>query len=417
MPAGRRPPPRRLPLVYFGLAYAALLLALAAVALEPGKASGFFLTPYTVFAVHLVTLGWIVHSIIGAFYLAAPLALRMEFPAGRGDAWVCAFVAIGASGVAAHFWIEEYSGIAYAGVMLLLCFEWLLRRVRRALKESPIERGTKAIITIAWSNLTGTAFLGLLLAINKTYPILPGTHYQSVFGHAHLGLVGFASLMLIGVGLRMLPIALPARPPDERHAFRILIPIQVGVIGAVLAWLFAPSLARWASIPIAFGLLYFLGVVIGMLRNRLPAPPARRRPDIGMLHAMQALLYLAVAIGIGLSLVFTETLLTDRMLAYGVIVLLGFLGQAILGVSMRLLPMYGWLRDGADGDHEEMPASPSTGPVRALQITCFVLWTAGVPALAWGMSQHVEAWVQAGAWSLFAAVVAAGLASLRAPTT
>jgi hypothetical protein len=72
------------PIAYFVSAYAALLLAMITVARDP--ASPFvFLQPSVAGTVHLVTLGWITGTILGAVYVVGPLALRLRLDIRRVD--------------------------------------------------------------------------------------------------------------------------------------------------------------------------------------------------------------------------------------------------------------------------------------------------------------------------------------------
>ena len=81
---------------------------------SPGLPAGFFHHPRMVALVHLVTLGWITSSILGAFYIVGPLALRMPLPAGTLDRLAFAAYAGGVAGMVSHFWIGEYSGMAWS---------------------------------------------------------------------------------------------------------------------------------------------------------------------------------------------------------------------------------------------------------------------------------------------------------------
>lgn len=81
LPREERLPPRWLPLFYFGFAHLCLAAAFAGVALDPRGVAGFFYHPRMVAVVHLVTLGWITSSILGAIYMIGPMALRMPMPA------------------------------------------------------------------------------------------------------------------------------------------------------------------------------------------------------------------------------------------------------------------------------------------------------------------------------------------------
>ena len=83
--ASRLVPATGLPLLYFAFAHFCLALGFAALVASPGLPAGFFHHPRMVALVHLVTLGWITSSILGAFYIVGPLALRMPLPAGTSD--------------------------------------------------------------------------------------------------------------------------------------------------------------------------------------------------------------------------------------------------------------------------------------------------------------------------------------------
>jgi hypothetical protein len=72
-------PSSALPLAYFGWAHAGLATAFLALVVDPALAGGYFLHPRMVAVVHLVTIAWISGSILGAFYVVAPLALGSTF--------------------------------------------------------------------------------------------------------------------------------------------------------------------------------------------------------------------------------------------------------------------------------------------------------------------------------------------------
>ncbi len=106
-------PPRILPVLYFAFAHLSLIAGIAAIAFDPRAAAGFFYHARMVAIVHLVTLGWISSSILGALYVIGPLALRMPVPARPADYWACASFTIGTMGLVSHFWIESFSGLAW----------------------------------------------------------------------------------------------------------------------------------------------------------------------------------------------------------------------------------------------------------------------------------------------------------------
>src|SRR5262245_43780339 len=80
-------PARIVPLLYLGTAHLALALACLLAGWWPRAVAGFFYHSWMVAIVHLVTLGWITFSILGAISIVGPLALGMPMPARRADYW------------------------------------------------------------------------------------------------------------------------------------------------------------------------------------------------------------------------------------------------------------------------------------------------------------------------------------------
>lgn len=126
-------PPRPLPLLYIGTAHASLALALASVAWWPRAGTGFSYHSWMVALVHLVTLGWITLSILGALYIVGPMALRMPIPARRGDYAAYALLVIGLVGMVAHFWIGEFGGMAWSAGTAACGILYVMVRVMAAL--------------------------------------------------------------------------------------------------------------------------------------------------------------------------------------------------------------------------------------------------------------------------------------------
>ena len=100
-------------MLYFGFAHLCLAAAFATAALDPRGVGGFFYHPRMLAVVHLVTLGWIGSSILGAIYVVGPLAFRMPLPAGRVDYAAFASYAVGVVGLVGHFWTDTPAGSAW----------------------------------------------------------------------------------------------------------------------------------------------------------------------------------------------------------------------------------------------------------------------------------------------------------------
>ena len=409
-------PARRAPLLYFAFAHACLFAAMALLAARPSELGGFYYHPRLIAVVHLVTLGFITSSILGALYLVCPLALRLPLPEGRADTVMAVAWMVGVIGVASHFWIELYSGMAWAGATALLTPAWLGSRVLSGLPRAPVPLEARLPIGLAIVNLYLAGGLGVLLGINKYHPFLAVAQMDGVHAHLHLAAVGFATLMVVGAGYRMLPMAIPAAMPRGRIAFASTIAIEAGTLGLAAALLWARAWVPPFAFLVLAGLGLFLSRVVYMLRNRRPPPAERPRPDWALFHAMQALTYLVLTGGIGAGLaVLTPSDATLRLaMAYGACGLLGFLCQIVVGIEARLWPLSAWLHGFAAGGYRELPPSLHTAIPRAAAAAALALWTLGVPCLASGMALDRFGWTRTGAASLGLAVALAAASGARA---
>jgi hypothetical protein len=244
--------------------------------------------------------------------------------------------------------------------------------------------------------------------VNKASPVLTVNHLDAVFAHAHLAALGWGSMMVVGAGYRILPMILPAAMPRGPWVYSSAVLLEGGVAG--LVWAFfngGRGLPVFAALAVA-GIIAFLSRVVWMLRNRRPAPGDLRRPDWSVAHAIQALACLIAACGLGLHLAVTERseATLALVLAYGVLGLVGFLSQIIVGVLGRVLPLFAWLWGFSDRAYAESPPSLHRAPARSLQALVFALWTAGVPLLAVGFASDRNALISSGGWALLVAVVA-----------
>jgi hypothetical protein len=401
-------PTRWVPLLYFTFGHGCLATAFAALALEPRSLAGFFYHPRMLAIVHLVTLGWISASILGALYIVGPLAFRMPLPARPLDYAAFAGFAIGVVGMVTHFWMDLPAGMAWAAGLVGCSMAYVAGRVLSGLRQAPVPFEARLPVALALVNVVAAAGLGALLAVNKVSPVLTVRHLDAVLAHAHLAALGFGTMMVMGAGYRMLPMILPAAMPRGRLVYASAVLLEAGVAG--LVWSFfnrGSGLPAFAALAVA-GIATFLSRVVWMLRNRRPPPTERRRPDWSVAHALAALLSLIAACGLGLYLAVAEG--SDTTLAlgmvYGVLGLVGFLSQIVVGVLGRVLPLFAWLWGFADRAHAESPPSLHRAPAHGLEALVFVLWTAGVPLLATGLASDRVALVSSGAGALLGAVIA-----------
>jgi hypothetical protein len=176
--------------------------------------------------------------------------------------------------------------------------------------------------------------------------------------------------------------------PRGRGLTAAALVTQLGVLGLTAALWEGSRLVAVGALIFFVGCGLFLRQVAWMLAHPKPPPRELRRPDLGRWHLAAAFGYLAVAGGLAAAiLAFPRSPLRVALLTfYGVALLVGFLSQMVVGISVRILPLYAWLRDFAAGDFTSVPRSPHQRPARVAHHLTFWGWSLATPLLGFGLA-------------------------------
>lgn len=196
-------PSSAIPLAYFTFAHFGLATALAALIARPEIPGGFFFHHRMVALVHLVTLAWLTGSILGAFPIVAPLALRLPMAVGRLDWTAFLAFALGTIGMVAHFWIDSYDGMAWSAGLVVLAIGWIAVRAWRGLPHATAPWGVKLHVALAFFNIIAAALFGILMGLDRSRSFLGITPLVAAYAHAHLAAVGWVAMMVVGLSYRL----------------------------------------------------------------------------------------------------------------------------------------------------------------------------------------------------------------------
>jgi hypothetical protein len=390
-------PPKRLPLWYLGLAHLSLGAAFALVMRDPLPVLASPAAPHTLAVVHLVTLGCITMAILGASLVVLPLVLKAPYRAGRIDAFACAGFVAGTSGVIAQFWIGEFSGIAWSAGLIAAAVGAVAVRAVRSLRAASAPLPVRVALALAWLHLLLATVLGAGIAISRSGGFAIEQHTTVVFAHAHLAVVGFAVLMAIGTGHRLVPMLLPAAPADARRLWFTIAALELGLIGLVVGLLGAPPLVPWSAALVAVAILSFVIDVAAMLRRLRPPPKGRERRDPAVVLVLAAVGWVAVATALGLWLALSSERSPRAMTAYGIAGLVGGLAQLVVGVAMRLAPMHLWIARWAGGGYATLPQPAVATGSRAARALAALAWLTGVPLCLLAVVASRPSWLATGA--------------------
>ncbi len=325
----------RTPIHFFAVAVAFFAVGVAAMPLVITDVAGFFYQMTPLALVHTFTLGWITATIMGVMYRYVPALTRHPVPYPRMAIAQLVLYVIGVSGMIAHFEIGIWVGLWLSAIMVVtsvLMFAaeiipCLWAQVGRGIAETGMFLGVCFLVL--------AAALGLTLGLDKTYSFLGGNVLTNLSSHVHFAALGWVTLTICAVSYRMLPAFLLPTIEIPAAAIRQLYALTIGIVGLGVTLLFGfVGVTIWSGV-IAASLLAYIFTIGRLVRTRrMPLNWTSR-------HAICGVLWLVIAIAMGLALTFTgaQSEYGSRIAAaYGVMGLLGWISNFIIGMSYQLFP-------------------------------------------------------------------------------
>ncbi len=403
--AGRRAllPDPTLPLAYFAGAHVALATAFALLLSEPGLPGAFHYHPRLIALLHLVTLGWISGSILGALYVVAPLALGVPFRARLVDRIACLGFWLGTAAMVGGFWTGRFAAVAIASSFVFGALALIGTRLVWALPGARLPWGVSLHVALAFVNVILAGAAGGLLAVNRLTGLLPGSPLTLALAHGHLAVLGWATMMIFGVAYRLIPMFLPAAMPSGPGLAISAVLLEAGTLGITVSLVAGWPTGAPSLLILGAGAAFFW-CLRRMLRDRRPRPIELPRHDWSTWQTHVAVACLVVACGLGCWLAFGDPPAAVTW-AYGALGILGFVAQMVSGIEGRLLPLLAWYRalERRGGDLPGCSVHRLIAPTLARLI--FLAWLAGLPLLTAGLMTAHRASIAAGSAALLCATL------------
>lgn len=315
-------------LVYYALGAVGLVLA------APDLSRGLFFVPRVVALVHLFTLGWIVLSIFGALCQFLPVAV------GRSVRFLpvahLSFAAqtLGVACFVVALVVSSRSLLLFGAVALSLAF--VAFAVNLAATLIPVRERSLTYWALAGAvvSLLATPAYGVVLALNLHDGGL-SDRFGTVGQHAHIAVLGFVLMVVVGVAHRLLPMFLLTHGVSERAAW-----VAVGLLfgsATLLAvpWGGGPRIAVAGALGCA-GVVAFIVQAATFFKHR-----KRRAIDPGMRLAASGVIGLALAVVLA-PFALTRGLSNPQLLTTYFVVLLGAITLFVAGHYYKIIPFLVW---------------------------------------------------------------------------
>lgn len=381
----------RLPIHFFVSAVALFGLGVAALPWVVEDLADFFYQPRILAVTHTFTLGWITSAIMGVMYRLVPAMTKRPLRFPRLARWQFGLFLFSATGLMAHMLIGEWTPTWMAAAVIVLSGAFFALNMLYCLAPAWNRSAAETGMCMSVLFLLTAASLGLLLALDKSRGFLSGNVLTNLASHAHLAALGWVSLTICSVSYRMAPAFLLSELTLPRVAIWQLYGLAAGVAGlamSLLGWI--PGASVWSAV-ILLALLTYVGVLSTLVRRR------RTQIDWTMRHALAGIVCLLLAIGLGFSLLWIDpdSDLGNRVAgAYGVLGLLGWVTNLIIGMSFKLFP--GFVVGVRERRGWATLAIPELSLQRCRPLVFFLL-NAGVLTLAGGLIQGDVAIARLGA--------------------
>jgi cbb3-type cytochrome oxidase subunit 1 len=329
------------PLRYFVTAQAAFVTALLWAPWQVSDLLDFYYQGHDLALTHLLTLGWITMTIMGASFQLVPVALETTLWSERLACWQYWIMLFGVAMMVGHFWIGHHHGVAIGAGLVLIAVILFLINMGRTLWLLPRWDIVGRHVAAALVYLASTAIMGNLMALDKMFDFLGGQVLRTIHAHAHLAGIGWVTMMIFGASYKLIPMFSLSELRDERPAYRQFWLLNVGLAGLFVTLLLQSLWAMLFAILIVVAVGLFLWTMYEVLR-------ARRRPrlDWGLRHSLSAMVTLAIATLLGLWLstgwVAGDEFAARLAFGYGVLALLGWISVTIIGMMYKIIPFLIW---------------------------------------------------------------------------
>ncbi len=330
-----------LPLTFILSAISWLFLGLALLAVRPEILASYHYNQYVIATTHVFTLGWITSVIMGATYQLVPVALQAKLHSVR-LAWVqLGLHVIGVGGLVWNFWRWDMTKVSAFGCVLTVGAALFVYNVGRTIAKTRSWNPVAIAIAAALAWFSATVLAGLAIAVGKAGGSNFFAPLAQMHAHAHLGVIGFFLMIIVGVSLKLVPMFALSEIQNNRRATLSLVLLNAGLAMLALTILFQAIAKPLAVLIVLVGLGLYLVEMRAILRAR-----KRRVLDLALKTFLAGLALLVPTAVVGLLLSWPTVPLneiTGRFEnAYGLLAIVGVVTLAIVGMLHKILPFLIW---------------------------------------------------------------------------
>lgn len=341
--ASQNAPSANIVIPHFAFGSLAWLTATLFIALSPDAFTTHYFNPKLLAITHLLVLGWISMIIWGALYQLIPVILDAKLFSEQLAIFSFFTLAAGSILLCFSFWNFLLGGVLHLAATLIISavigFSFNIFKTTQTSRNKSIERDFILTSTL-W--LLFTVLSGFVFALNLKYAFLKPEHLRLLKIHAHTGLVGWFLQLIMGVASRLLPMFMVAHSLNKKKLQIAYYCINAGLLLSISSFFLNTIIdIIITAIILITGVFYFVSYLKEAYTKRV-----KKNFDTGMKQSVLSFVSLLLVCIISLLLLFyTHENHSPRLaIAYGSLIIIGFISSLILGQTFKTLPFIIWLK-------------------------------------------------------------------------
>lgn len=387
-------------------AYAALSLLVACIFLlfNSDLFDQHHFNPKALVLTHIMALGWGSMVIFGASHQLLPVLIEGKLSSNLLAYLTFIFTAIGIPILVVGFYQFNFDWlIKTGGILINIGVLFYLINVIKSVYDSDKHEVHAWFVLTASVWLFSTTFFGLLLLFNFGERILPENSLEYLSVHAHLGLVGWFLLMVMGVGSRLIPMFLISKYTNNRNLWLIYGLVHLGLLSFI-----GIKIGQFPNEYLYFPIISLLAAIFLFSQHAYKAYRVRIRKKIddqmkvSLISVAQMLIPLVVLLGL---LFWMPGQNLNLNLLYGFVVFFGWITAIIFGMTFKTLPFIVWNRVYQKKAHQGKTPAPKELFKESFYTYMSIAYLIGFLLMLPGIIWSIDKLIQIAAVFLLAAAV------------
>lgn len=298
--------------------------------------------PHILAITHVMTLGWGTMTILGASYQLLPVLIEGELDSDFLGYLTFILAGIGIPILVTGFYLFHTGWVLKTGAVIVnlgvLCY--VINVLVSSIKSEKRNVHAWFIVTASlW--LFSTTFYGLLLVWNFNTPFLGNDSWSYLSIHAHLGLIGWFLLLVVGVGSRLIPLFMISKYSNNKLLWWIYALVNSSLISFLFFKGFGvdPICYYLSIILVLLGVILFIVFCFKARKGRI-----RRNVDDQVKASLISVTMMVLPILTLITVLFflPESNFSNIILLYGFCILFGWITAIIFGMTFKTLPFIVW---------------------------------------------------------------------------